>query len=151
MKLSLFNLHTEGSESMKNEVIEIQRTKCISSPNGPTKAYFKVVYTGNKFLGIYRPNSFLLSANGAKYPNIAKKNSITYYPDGKAAMTLLLEFDNPTPNFNDPNCDKISFENVFVEYEPTLSTKPFEFHIYKNGLNEGDSPFDKKEREDIED
>ncbi len=66
MKFGLFNLHTEGIDAMKNDVLEIQRTKCISYPGGITKAYFKVAYTGNKFLGIYRPNAFLLSANGIK-------------------------------------------------------------------------------------
>ena len=151
IKPNLFNLYLEGTETSKTGPLEITRIKCVSATNGPTKAYFKVAYTGNKFLGIYRPNALLLSSNGVKYPNIAKKNSITYYPEEKAAMTVLLEYDNPTPNFNDPNCDKVSFENVFAEYEYTSSMKPVEFHVYKNGINEGDSPFDKKEREDIED
>ena len=150
-KPNLFNLQIDEMETSKIGSLEITRTKCISTPNGSIKAYFKVAYTGDKFLGIYRPKAMLLSANGKSYMNVAKKASTTYYPDEKAAMTLLFEYDNPAPNFSDPYCDKVSFENVFIEYEPTSSMKPLEFHVYKNGLNEGDSPFDKKEREDIED
>lgn len=150
-KPNLLNLQLEGMETSKMEHLEITRTKCVHTPDGITKAYFKVAYTGNKFLGIYRPKAILLSAHGKAYMNIARKASIISYPEEKAAMTLLFEYDNPSSNFNGQNCDKISFENVFVEYEPTSTTKPLEIHVYKNGLNEGDSPFDKKERENIED
>jgi hypothetical protein len=150
-KPNLFNLHEEGLESWRNDVLEITRTKCVNAGNGITKAYFKVAYSGGKFLGIYGANTTQLSANGSSYKNTFKKSQITYYPDEKAAMTLLCEFENPASNFSGANCDKLIFENVFIEYQSTSSAKPFEFHVYKNGLNEGDSPFDKKERENIED
>jgi|JI10StandDraft_1071094.scaffolds.fasta_scaffold429321_1 hypothetical protein len=150
-KPNLFNLQLEGMEASKVGPLEITRTKCLHTPDGITKAYFKVAYTGNKFLGIYRPKAMLLSPNGKAYMNIAKKASIISYPEEKAAMTLLFEYYNHAVNFSGQNCDKISFENVFVEYEPTSNSTPLEIHVYKNGLNEGDSPSDKKEREDIED
>lgn len=149
---NLFNLHLEGTSSSKAGPLEVTTIKCIAAPDGTTKAYFKLSYTGNKFLAIYGSKAMLQTASRKGYMNIAKKSKITYYPNDKAALTMMLEFDNSSPNFFGENCDKVSFENVFIEYSVSSSNNPFVFHIYKNGETKDDSPpKEKKETETTED
>jgi hypothetical protein len=149
-KPGLFNARLEGIESCVAGPLEILRTKCTNS-TGFVRTYFKVNYSGANFLVIRGQNAMLLTASRKNYMNVAPKSKITYFPEDKVSVNLMLEFDNPAPNFDGQNCDKISLDNVFVEYELLSNNKLYEFHTYKNGMNEGDSPFEKKEREDIED
>lgn len=145
---NLFNLHSEGTSTGKIGALEITRTKCNSSPDGIVKVYFKLIYTGNNFLAIQGSNAKLLSDNKKVYMNLSRKSQATFYPKNKEAYTMLLEFANLQPNFIGDNCDKISFENVFKEYEIYSNNKPFEFQIHKKGLVEGESPKEEKEKED---
>lgn len=151
LKPTIFNLRVDDTESCVVGPLEIIRTKCTNVPNKGTRAFFKLSYTGTNFLAINGSKAMLLTADKKAYLNIAQKSKATYFPEDKTAMTLPLEFDNLQPNFNGEYCDKISLENVFTEYELQSNNKAYEFHVYKNGLNEGDSSFDKKERENIED
>lgn len=145
LKPSQFNLHLEGTEGCKVGPLEITSIKCNGEPNGSTKAYFKLSYTGSNFLGIYGSKATLVKANNTAYLSFAPKSKTTYYPANKPAFSMMLEFENPNPNFNGQTCDKVKFENVFVEYESKSDNKPLEFHVYKNGLSKGDSPKENKE------
>lgn len=152
-KPNQFNLHLEGVENCKTGPLEITTIKCNGLLNGTTKAYYKLSYTGTNFLAIYGSRSILIKANQKAYFSIAPKSKTTYYPANKPALTLMLEFENPIPSFEGQSCDKVSFENVFVEYESKSDNKSIEFHVYKNGLSDGDSPKEKKEadKENTED
>lgn len=153
LKPNQFNLHLEGIEGCKVGPLEITSIKCNGEPNGSTKAYFKLNYTGTNFLGIYGSKAMLVKENNAAYLSFAPKSKTTYYPANKPAFSMMLEFENPNPNFDGQSCDKVKFENVFVEYESKSDNKSLEFHVYKNGLSKGDSPKEKKEadKENTED
>lgn len=145
---NLFNLHSEGTSSGKSGDLEITRTKCSSSPEGIIKVYFKLIYTGNNFLAIQGSNAKLLSANKKAYVNLSRKSQATFYPKNKETYTMLLEFNNFQPNFIGDNCDKISFENVFKEFEIYSNNKPFAFQMHKKGIAKGESPKEEKVIED---
>ncbi|MES2513573.1 MAG: hypothetical protein V4580_05485 [Bacteroidota bacterium] len=143
----LFNLHQEGISNTKTGPLEITSIKCAGTPGGSTKAYFRLNYTGEKFLGIRGEKAMLLTADKKAYVNSWKKSIYTYYPKGKTAYTVMLEFANPTPNFGGDLCDKVSFENVFTEWTLSSNNKAIEFHVYKNGMQEGDEPKEKKDKD----
>jgi hypothetical protein len=147
----LFNLHQEGVSNAKTGPLDITSIKCVGTPGGSTKAYFKLSYTGDKFLGIRGEKAMLLTAERKAYLNFWKKSVYTYYPKGKTAFTLVLEFENPHPNFLGEFCDKVSFDTVFTEWSLTSNNTAIECHVYKNGMQEGEEPKDKKDKENVED
>ncbi len=145
--IGLFNLHREGIYTTKSGPLEITSIKCGGAAGGTTRAYFKLSYTGDKLLGIHGQKAMLLTADKRAYPNSWPKSKYVFYPKERASYNVLLEFENPQPNFVGEYCDKVSFENVFTEYTLSSNNKPFEFHVYKNGIQDDDEPKEKKEKE----
>ncbi|MES2761201.1 MAG: hypothetical protein V4677_03300 [Bacteroidota bacterium] len=150
LKPNAFNIRLEGLENSKTGALEITTKKCAATPNGMVRAHFKLSYTGTNFLAIYGSKAKLLTPDRKAYPNIAAKSQILYYPENTEAKTLFLEFDNRTPNFNGPVYDQIVFENVFIEYEKKSDQRPIDFHVYKNGMEKGESPKEKNDPKNTE-
>ncbi|MES2566684.1 MAG: hypothetical protein V4565_07445 [Bacteroidota bacterium] len=141
----LFKLYSDGGSYYQAGNLSISSTKCIAIGD-LTKAYIKVIYTGTNFLGIHGSKAKLQTSEGKIYYNEFKKSKAVSYPEGKIGYAMLFEFKNPSPSFNTEPMDRINFENVFVEYSVSGNNTPFEFHVHKKGMSDGDEPKEKKEK-----
>ncbi len=152
IKPDLISLKLKDGDIIKIGDLELNLIKCATSNLGLTKIYFKLSYTGTNLLAIEGFKIKLISESTKKiYTNFCEKSKLTSYPEGRESYTLLLEFDNPNLNFDTVNGDKISFENVFIEYKKTSENKPYELHIYKKGEISGDAPKEEKDKNTSED
>ncbi len=146
LSTKVFDLDITGPSTALAGSLEVSILKSVIKPDLTTRVNFRIKYTGDKFLGIYKSKAMLLTADKKAYINDVQKQKTVYYPAGKDAMGLVLEFQNPHPNISGSNCDRISFENVFVEYSSTSNRKAFEFKVVKKGETD-EAPTEEKEKD----